>query len=113
MDDMNEKIGAIMNDPKMMEQIMSMANAFGSSHGSPNQEAEPLPDIDISMIQKLTGLANQGTIDKREQALLRALGAYLSKDRIYKLEKAMRAAKMARIASYALSQKGHPSPIGR
>ena len=113
MDDMSEKIGAILNDPKMMEQIMSMASVLGNNQGPAKQESVPMPDIDIATIQRLTGLAKQSSIDKREQALLRALGAYLSKDRICKLEKAMRAAKMARLASHALGQKGQLSPIGR
>ena len=119
MDEMNDKIGAILNDPKMMQQIMSMAQALGGgaadSEGSKQERhAEAaLPDIDLATVQKLTGFAKQSSIDKREQALLRALGAYLSKDRIGKLEKAMRAAKMARLASSALGQKGLLTTLGR
>lgn len=118
MDDMNEKIGAVLNDPKLMQQIMSMAQSLGgSSEQSPPKQDRgsdnPLPDIDMATVQRLSGLARQSSIDKREQALLRALGAYLSKDRIGKLEKAMRAAKMAKLASSALGQKGLLSLTGR
>lgn len=118
MDDMNEKIGAVLNDPKLMQQIMSMAQSLGGSseQSSPKQDRgsdNPLPDIDMATVQRLSGLARQSSIDKREQALLRALGAYLSKDRIGKLEKAMRAAKMAKLASSALGQKGLLSLTGR
>ena len=113
MDEMNDKINAILNDPNMMQQIMSMANALGSNKETPRQEQPLLPDIDVSTLQRLTGLAMQCSIDKREPALLRALGAYLSKDRLYKLEKAMRAAKMAKFASTALSQRGLLNPAGR
>ena len=118
MDEMNDKIGAILNDPKMMQQIMSMAQSLGGSPGpeQPKQEQRvesTLPEIDLATVQRLTGLARQSSIDKREQALLRALGAYLSKERIGKLEKAMRAAKMAKLASSALGQKGLLSASGR
>lgn len=119
MDDMNDKIGAILNDPGMMKQIMSMAQALGDPPPSgepPKQERNidsVMPDLDLATVQKLTGLARQSGIDKREQALLRALGAYLSKDRINRLEKAMRAAKIARLASSTLGQKGLLSPTGR
>ena len=119
MDEMNDKIGAILNDPKMMQQIMSMAQALGggaADNDSPRQEHQKeatLPDIDLAAVQKLTGFARQSSIDKREQALLRALAAYLSKERIGKLEKAMRAAKMARLASSALGQKGLLTTLGR
>ena len=67
----------------------------------------------MATIQKISGLAQKSSIDKREQALLRALGAYLSRDRIGKLEKAMRAAKIAKIASSALSQRGIAVHAGR
>lgn len=120
MDDMNEKIGAVLNDPKLMQQIMSMAQSLGGSAPEQTQQKQerqyennPMPDIDMATIQRLSGLAQQSSIDKREQALLRALGAYLSKERIGKLEKAMRAAKMAKLASSALGQKGLLSLSGR
>lgn len=118
MDEMNDKIGAILNDPNMMQQIMSMAQAIGGStsqeQGKTERPAEQgLPELDLATVQKLTGLARQTRIDNREQALLGALAAYLSKERIGKLEKAMRAAKMARLASATLGQKGLLFPTGR
>ena len=117
MDDLENKLGAILNDPNMMQQIMSMAQSMGGS-GPSKQDAPPrqesiLPEIDMAAIQKISSLAQTSSIDKREQALLRALGAYLSKERIGKLEKAMRAAKIAKIASSALGQRGIPSLTGR
>lgn len=117
MDEMEEKLGSILNNPQMMQQIMSMAQAMGAQGQSkqepPQRQENPFPDIDIATIQKISGLAQKSSIDKREQALLRALGAYLSKDRIGKLEKAMRAAKIAKIASSALSQRGAVRTAGR
>ena len=56
--------------------------------------------------QKISGMARQSGIDKREQALLRALEAYLTADRVGRLEKAMRAAKMAKLAIGLLGQQG-------
>ena len=105
MDEMEDKLGAILNNPQMMQQIMSMAQAFGSQQqdSQPLSESFPsLPVADLGLIQKISGLARQSSIDKREQALLGALREYLSHDRITKLEKAMRAAKMAKLAASAL-----------
>ena len=111
MDSMEEKIGSILNNPEMMQKILSMAQTLGAS--SPPQEpakeapsAPALPDIDLGMLQKISGLAQQGNIDKEQLALLRALGPYLSSQRIRKLENAMRAAKMARIAVSVLQTQG-------
>lgn len=117
MDDMEEKLGSILSNPQMMQQIMSMAQSMGSQSGEkteqPSKQENFFPEIDMATIQKISGLAQKSSIDKREQALLRALGAYLSKDRIGKLEKAMRAAKIAKIASSALSQRGIAVHAGR
>ena len=117
MDEMEEKLGSILNNPQMMQQIMSMAQSMGNQNTgkqeSPSRQEAVFPEIDMATIQKISGLAQRSSIDKREQALLRALGAYLSKDRIGKLEKAMRAAKIAKIASSALSQRGAVHSAGR
>lgn len=99
MDDIEEKLQSLLGDPNMMQKIMNVAQSFTQSQEQPQ---EALPDIDLGLIQKVTGLAQQGTIDKNQQALLHALHPYLSRDRLNKLEKAMRAAKMARIATSLL-----------
>ena len=62
--------------------------------------------MDLAMIQKLSGLAGSGSIDKDQKQLLQALSPYLRTDRVSKLENAMRAAKIARMASAFLSGGG-------
>lgn len=112
MDDIENKLGAILGNPEMMQQIMALAQNF--SRAAPKQEQQkqeappppkqeavppPLPELDFSTIQKLSGLAKNSGIDKNQQTLLRALSPYLSRQRISKLERAMRAAKMAGMAT--------------
>lgn len=112
MDDLEEKLGSILNDPNMMRQIMSMAQAMGSTQGAPAQENVPpqtAPEFDVQMLERISALAQSGNIDKRERTLLQALGAYLSKERIGKLEKAMRAAKIAKLASVPMPRAGASS----
>ncbi len=115
MDGMEDKLNAILGNPQMMQQIMSMAQAMGQQEET---KSEPPPQninpgLDLAMIQKLSGIARQSSIDKNQQNLLRALGPYLSRERITKLEKAMRAAKIAGIASTALSGSGISLLSGR
>ena len=102
MAELEEKLNSVLNNPQMMRQLMSMAQTLGNQP-SPKEEApvnkDPMPEIDLGMMQKLSGIAGQSSIDKNQQTLLKALGPYLSRERIAKLEKAMRAAKMARLAS--------------
>ena len=105
MDNLEQQLGAVLGNPEMMEKIMSMAQALGTSSPEPEPQDTPppqMPDIDIGLLQKISGLAGQGSIDKDQQALLRALGPYLTSRRIRKLENAMRAAKMARLAAATL-----------
>ena len=105
MDNLEQQLGAVLGNPEMMEKIMAMAQALGTSSPEPLEASPPpppMPDIDIGLLKKLSGLAGQGSIDQDQQALLKALGPYLTSRRIHKLENAMRAAKMARLAAATL-----------
>ena len=116
MDNMEEKIGSILQNPEMMQKIMAMAQSLGGAQqqDAPSEKAAPsLPDIDIGTLQKISGLAKQGNIDNHQQALLRALNPYLSRQRLQKLENAMRAARMAKIAASVLGPQGINLPFSR
>ena len=102
MEDLESKIQGIMGNPEMMQKIMSIAQSMGGNDAPiaeppPQQPENSLPDM--AMIQKLTKFAGKSTIDKQQRNLLNALAPYLSHQRIAKLERAMRAAKMAGMAS--------------
>ena len=117
MDEMEQKLNSILGNPEMMSQIMNMAQALGGK-GEPEPAAEPvsappsnplqgaLGGIDPGTIQKIVGIAQQAGIDRNQQNLLKALRPYLSEHRIIKLEKAMRAAKIAGVATTALGGAG-------
>lgn len=109
MGELEDKLASVMNDPAMMQKIMSLAQSLGSSQPQQEpvqqkQEAPPLPDIDLSMLQKLSGFARQSGIDKNQQTLLHALTPYISRQRVARLERAMRAAKMAGLATNLLGR---------
>ena len=113
---MEEKLGAILSNPQMMQQIMSMAQALGQSAPPPEPpkcESTPFPALEPGMLQALSGFASQSGVNSDEQALLKALGPYLSRERVCKLEKAMRAAKMARMASTFLNSGALQLLVGR
>ena len=122
MDDMEQKINAILGNPQMMSQLMSMAQSLSSSQQdthSPEPPSQPtqgpgLPaGLDLNMLQKVAGIAQRTGIDRNQQALLKALSPYLSKERIAKLEKAMRAAKIAGLATSVLGTGGALLKSGR
>ena len=119
MEGMEERLSAIMGDPAMMQKIFAMAQSLGASQGAPAPTGPPVPasapaerpapNLDPGFMQQLIKMAGSTGIDKNQKALLSALAPYLSRDRIRKLEQAMRAAKMAGFAVKAVNQQ----PSGR
>lgn len=102
MDDFENKLGQILGNPEMMGKIMAMAQSFGGQDTPPEpqpQQEAAMPEIDFAAIQKLTGLMGKAGVDREQKALLAALSPYISTNRIQKLEKAMRAAKLAGVAT--------------
>ena len=110
MSELEEKLGAILSNPQIMQQIASMAQAMGqpSPPQAPPEEKAPQPQPlpDPAMLQNIAGMLQRNNVDQDQQALLRALSPYLSQGRIRKLERAMRAAKMAGFASVFLKSGG-------
>lgn len=111
MDEMEDKLGAILNNPQMMQQIMTMAQSIGGQAATPEpvkreQEPESFPQIDLALVRRLSGLAQGSRVEPREKALLQALQAYISVDRVRRLEKAMQAAKMAKMVTSVIGQQG-------
>ena len=117
MDEMESKLNSILGNPQMMQQIMAMAQTMGQQEPpseEPTPKPQPMPSMqDAAMLQRIAGIARQSGVDKNQQALLKALSPYLSRERISKLERAMRAAKIAGIASTALGSGGIPFLSGR
>lgn len=111
MDEMEQKLNSILGNPEMMSQLMTMAQSLGQSQKTPEPDTPKAPNLpalglpagmDINTLQKIAGIASQAGIDRNQQALLKALSPYLNRSRIEKLEKAMRAAKIAGLATTVL-----------
>ena len=101
MSEMEDRLNSVLHNPQMMQQILSMAQSMGGQNQKEDSptKIDSMPEIDLGMLQKISGLAGQSGIDKDQRSLLHALSPYLSQERINKLEKAMRAAKMAQMAT--------------
>ena len=116
MEELSGQLNAILSNPQMMQTIASMAQSLGQQSAPPQEEPQnvpSLPNLDPGMLRALGSMAGSGTIDDQQRSLLNALGPYLSRDRVDKLEKAMRAAKMARMASMFLGSGGLQLLTGR
>lgn len=114
MSELEEKLGALLANPQLMQQISSLVQAMGQPSPSPPPPTPPQQpsEPDLSQLQGLASLLQSNRIDANQQALLHALSPYLSPWRVGKLERAMRASKMAGLASVFLRGDGQ-SPGGR
>lgn len=103
MSELDDKLNSILGNPQMMQQIMTLAQSMNKPEAAPPPPPKPSapPDapLDPAMLSRIAGLMQRGTIDKDQKLLLQALKPYLSGQKLQKLERAMRAAKMAGIAS--------------
>lgn len=121
MSEMEEKLGSILGNPQLMQQIMTMAQSLGAPSGEESapppapvsSPAAPVPGMDPAMLGALSSLAAQTGMDANQQNLLKALSPYISPQRSHKLEKAMRAAKLAQAASGFLGAGGLSLLTGR
>ena len=105
MSELEEKLSQVLSNPQMMQQIMSLAQSMGAQQERKPEPEVSLPPIDPGMLQKLAGMTANTGVDQNQRALLRALGPYVSRERVGKLEKAMQAAKMAAFASSLLQSR--------
>ena len=115
MSGMEDQLGAILGDPEMMRKIQALAQSMEQTAPAeptapkqPPSQPPPPPPLggidtgDLEMVKAFAGFARGAEIDKDQRALLKALAPYVSREKITKLEKAMRSAKMAQQASALL-----------
>lgn len=113
MDDLDSKLESILGNPQIMEQIINIAGQVGGNANAPSQDSKqteqtasaPAPIIDSGGLRNLSNLLGNTSIDKNQQALIRALSPYVGAQKTGKLERAMQAAKMAQMASGFLTQR--------
>lgn len=107
MDDLEGTIGRILGDPEAMQGILEMAKGLGlgappASDEAPKEESPPPESGDA--VAAL--LREAGRLDGKPTALLQALKPFLREDRREKLDRAVRAARISRVAGSAIRNLG-------
>ena len=105
MAELQDKLNAILSNPQMMQQIMSMAGSFSQQPAPPPKEASASFSFDPGAMQGMMELLRGTQLDQRQCNLLQALGAYLPQEKINRLHRAMQASRVAKYASAALNRK--------
>ncbi len=125
MGELEEKLNAILGDSQAMSQIMALAQSLGKSDPKEREEASPAPPsdpppapeaepgedllggIDPQMLDLgMRLLGEYQRQDEKGAALIQALRPFLREERQAKLDKAMRIAKLSRVARVALRSLG-------
>jgi len=105
---LEDKMASILNNPELMQQIIGMAQSIGQATQNETEKQAPNPSLefDQAALSRIVNLVKGNEIDKNQQALLNALIPYLPKNRVNKLENAMRAAKISKLATTFLGNSG-------
>ena len=110
MAEFEDKLNAVLSNPELMGQILSMAGSLNQQQAAPpppppsaNFGSMPFdPGAMAGMMQMLK--ATQ--LEPRQRNLVQALRGFVPEDRLVRLEKAMQASLIARFASHAMNQGG-------
>ena len=109
MAEFEDKLNAILSNPDLMGQIMSMA-------GSMNQQPPPPPPpqnpgsssmpFDPGAMAGMMQMLKATQLEPKQRNLIQALRGFVPDDRLVRLEKAMQASLIAKFASAAMNQGG-------
>lgn len=107
MDELEEKINAVLNNPSEMEKISKIASAIMGGGGDAPPEPPPESDVDVGMLKKMLGsLRGEGGRQSESRDLLEAMKPFLAEKRRRKIDKAMKLARLASIAEIAVGGIG-------
>ena len=99
MDELQESLSRLLEDPEELKRMTDMASQLLGGGEAEAPEQPKLPDLS-ALMDKLRG----GSSDT--QKLLQAMKPFLAPERRARLSRAMRAAKLASVASAAFTQLG-------
>ena len=105
MNELEDKINAILSDSSQMEMITRLASQLMGG-GEKEHSAPPLPSGDGELMAKLGKILSAAGGESDKTALLHAMEPYLGEKRRSKMARAIRFAHLANIARIALKEYG-------
>ena len=109
MDEIGEKLDALLNDPKQFGKIAQLASSIlgdGGDKSAPPSAPEPDLDLDMGQLRRMMSALRGGGHDSANRHLLEAMKPYLTEKRRQKMDRALQLAKLARIARLAMGEMG-------
>ena len=119
---LEQQIGAILQDPQQLQKVFALAQSLGLSPPQPSTPEPPAePSLTAAAAQPSFSqnappqsavsdalsdlLQKAGQLDRRQENLLNALKPFLRPDRREKIDRAMQAARISRLAGAALRSR--------
>lgn len=107
MAELEDMINSVLSDPEQMSKIAGLAQSLMGGSDGPKQGQNSSAPIDSQMLGKLQNLMGaSGAAQGNSESLLRAMQPYLSEKRRVKMDKALKLARMARLAGFAMEELG-------
>ncbi len=107
MGEWEERIQQVLNDPAQMEELSRLAQSLmggGDTEAKPAESAPPELGLDASLLAKAAKLLRDDGETGGRQGMLRALEPYLAPRRREKLERALKLARLSRLAKLAFGE---------
>lgn len=116
MEELEERLQAVLNDPEQMQQIFALAQSLGLSppDGASEEgsgDVPPIPPVSALSALPVAQLLQQvGHLEKRQENLLNAIKPFLKPARREKIDRAMQVARLSHLAGFALRSRGESKP---
>ena len=112
MAEFEDKLSAVLSNPELMGQIMSMAGSLNQQQAPPPPPPPPQSSFgsmpfDPGAMAGMMQMLKATQLEPRQRQLVQALRGFVPEDRLVRLEKAMQASLIAKCASAAMNQGGH------
>ena len=104
MDEIGEKLDALLNDPKQFGKIAQLASSIlgdGGGQQAPPSAPEPELDVDMGQLRRMMSALRGGGHDSANRHLREAMKPYLAEKRRRKSDRAMKLARLASLAELA------------
>lgn len=99
MDELNERLSALLSDPDGMEKIKEMAqNLLGGTSPAPTNSISDNSEIDIAAVTKMLTMIKSNNKDDNRIKLLLALKPNLSDEKQQKVDSAIKILKLVDLA---------------
>ena len=114
MDEIGEKLDALLNDPKQFGKIAQLASSIlgdGGDKSAPPSAPEPDLDLDMGQLRRMLSAVRGSGRDSASRHLLEAMKPYLAEKRRRKIDRAMKLARLASLAELAAGEMGEDDDV--